>query len=60
MNISENKYREIEELISSDDSVVGIDAKKTHILIIHMLHQIQDKLDDLEKRLDEIENQLDG
>lgn len=55
MNIPENRYKEIEELIGSDESVVGIDAKKTHIIIIHMLQQIQDQLNDFEKRLEEVE-----
>lgn len=58
MNIPEDKYREIEELISSDESVVGIDAKKTHILILHMLQQIQDRLDSVESRLEVIEDQV--
>jgi hypothetical protein len=60
MNISENRYREIEELIGSDESVVGIDAKKTHILILHMLQQIQDRLDSVESRLEVIEDQVDA
>ncbi|MCG2589605.1 hypothetical protein [Rhodohalobacter sulfatireducens] len=60
MNIPEDKYREIEELISSDESVVGIDAKKTHILILHMLQQIQDRLDSVESRLEVIEDQVDA
>lgn len=60
MNIPEKEYKAIEELISSDESVVGIDAKKTHIIIIHMLKQIQDHLDDLENRLDEIEDKVDS
>lgn len=60
MNIPKNKYKEIEELIGSDESVVGIDAKKTHIIIIHMLKQIQDQLKDLEKRLEVIEDQIDA
>ncbi len=58
MNIPEKEYKEIEKLIGSDESVVGIDAKKTHIIIIHMLKQIQDHLDDLENRLDEIEDKI--
>lgn len=58
MNIPENKYKEIEELISSDESVVGIDAKKTHILIIHMLQDIQSQLENLEKRLDSVEKRI--
>lgn len=55
MNIPKKRYKEIEALIGSDESVVGIDAKKTHIIIIHMLQQIQDQLDDLEKRLEDVE-----
>ncbi len=58
MNISENDYKKIEELISSDESVVGIDAKKTHILILHMLQNIQDRLGNLENRLEEIEENI--
>jgi hypothetical protein len=55
MNIPEKNYKEIEKLIASDDSVVGIDAKKTHIIIIHMLSEIQGKLDELENRLKKLE-----
>jgi hypothetical protein len=58
MNIPKKKYKEIEELIGSDESVVGIDAKKTHIIIIHMLKQIQDQLDDLEERLESVEQKV--
>jgi len=50
MEIDEKTYNEIAEMIHSDESPVGIDAKKTHILILHKLTQI-------EKRLDELENQ---
>ena len=39
--IPEDVRREIEALIHSDDSPVGIDAKKTHIIIIHKLRQIE-------------------
>jgi tetrahydromethanopterin S-methyltransferase subunit B len=53
--IPEQNYKEIEDAIGSDKSVVGIDAKKTHIIIIHMLRQIQEKIDSLEKRIDELE-----
>ena len=49
MNIDEKTYSEIEQLIHSDDSPVGIDAKKTHIIIIHKLTQIEKRLEALEK-----------
>lgn len=58
MNIPENKYEEIEELIGSDESVVGIDAKKTHIMIIHMLTEIKDQLEHLEQRMDTLEQKI--
>lgn len=50
MKIDEETYKEIAELIHSDDSPVGIDAKKTHIYIIHKLNQIEKRLEDLEKK----------
>ncbi len=37
--------------IESDSSPVGIDAKKTHVLIIDALEQIQERLDRLERRV---------
>ncbi len=49
IKITDEDYRQIEQMIASDDSPVGIDAKKTHVLILHKLIQI-------EKRLDAIEN----
>ena len=42
-------YGEIEELIASEDSPVGIDAKKTHVIIIHKLLRIEERLDRLER-----------
>ena len=50
MNIDEETYNEIAELIHSDASPVGIDAKKTHIYIIHKLNQIERRLEAIEKR----------
>lgn len=54
MDLSSNEYEAIERIISSEESVVGIDAKKTHIIIIHMLQQITEKLDSLEQRLEKL------
>ncbi len=47
--IPTSDYREIEELIASDDSPVGIDAKKTHIIILHKLLRIEARLEQLER-----------
>ena len=49
--IPASDYAQIEELIASDDSPVGIDAKKTHIIILYKLQQIELRLDELERRL---------
>lgn len=49
--IAPQTYEEIEALISSENSVVGIDAKKTHILILHLLLQIDKRLERVEKAL---------
>ena len=48
--IPEQTYREIEAMIASDDSPVGIDAKKTHILILHKLLELERRLERLEAR----------
>ena len=47
--ISASVYREIEELIASEDSPLGINAKKTHVIIIQKLLQIEERLDRLER-----------
>ncbi len=54
-DIPKSELDQIEKAIASDESVVGIDAKKTHIIIIHMLNEIQAKLDRLEKRVELLE-----
>jgi hypothetical protein len=51
MNIPEDKYRAIEDEISSDASPVGIDAKKTHVMILHQLREIDARLARIEERL---------
>lgn len=45
-------YEAIEKEIHSDTSPVGIDAKKTHILILHQLEQIVQRLKRIEDKLD--------
>ncbi len=51
-------YKKIEKLISSDESVVGIDAKKTHIIIIHMLKEMSLKIEDMDQRLGTLEQEI--
>jgi len=51
-NIPEDTYNEIEQMIASDESVVGIDAKKTHIIILHKLLELEKRLDRIEKNMD--------
>ncbi len=48
-----SEYERIAAEITSDDSPVGIDAKKTHVMILA-------KLEGLERRLARIEEQLAG
>jgi len=44
-------YDEIAKEISSDSSPVGIDAKKTHIIIIEKLMTFERRLNELEQKL---------
>lgn len=48
-NITTTDPAAIEALIASDASPVGIDAKKTHIIIIAKLVQIEQRLEKLEQ-----------
>ena len=51
--IPRQEYEKIAEKISSDQSPVGIDAKKTHIIILHKLQEIDERLRRIEARLEE-------
>ncbi len=48
--IDPETYEEIAKVIHSDESPVGIDAKKTHIFILYKLIQIEKRLEALEKK----------
>jgi hypothetical protein len=50
IDIEKEEYDKIAEMIHSDKSPVGIDAKKTHILILHKLMEIEKRLEALEKK----------
>ncbi len=49
LEVDDEKKAQIEKVITSEDSPVGIDAKKTHIIIINKLVEIEKRLDALEK-----------
>jgi hypothetical protein len=48
-DVPEEDYKRIAKLIHSDESPVGIDARHTHVLILHKLEQIEERLARLEK-----------
>jgi hypothetical protein len=50
IDIPADVYSDIERLIGSDASPVGIDAKKTHIIILHKLLEIERRLVRLEQK----------
>jgi len=49
LDVEDSKKEEIGNAITSADSPVGIDAKKTHIIIINKLLEIEKRLEKLEK-----------
>ena len=52
-NLDEKTYNEIAKIIESDGPV-GIDAKKTHIIIINALADLHAKIDKLEKEMESL------
>ena len=50
-DLTREEYDRIAAEIEADDSPVGIDAKKTHVLILHRLDRIERRLARLEERL---------
>ncbi|MCK9403640.1 MAG: hypothetical protein M0Q26_09585 [Chitinophagaceae bacterium] len=50
-NVPQEIYEQIKAEITNKDSVVGIDALHTHILVLHRLMQIKAKFDALNEKL---------
>jgi hypothetical protein len=50
-DIDPTTYEEIAKVIHSDKSPVGIDAKKTHILILNKLQEISDRMEKIEEKM---------
>ena len=55
MSVPAERWEKIEHQIASESSPVGIDAKKTHIVIIHMLERLEGRLDELSDRVARLE-----
>ena len=51
LEIDTKTYEEIARAIHSDASPVGIDAKKTHILILNKLQELSDRMERMEQLL---------
>ena len=49
LEVDDDKKAEIANVITSPDCPVGIDAKKTHIIIINKLVEIEKRLAKLEE-----------
>ena len=49
--INPETYKEIAKVIHSDKSPVGIDAKKTHILILNKLEELNNRLERIEQQM---------
>jgi hypothetical protein len=52
--VPKEEYDQILAEISSENSPVGIDARKTHILILHELKLLHQRLDKIESSLKKV------
>ena len=52
VKIEKSTYDAIAKAIHSDKSPVGIDAKKTHVLILEKLIQLEKRMKSIEEKLD--------
>ena len=57
-NVPSELYEEIKKEITNKDSVVGIDAVHTHIIIIDRLMEIEKKLDSLNEKIEELKSTI--
>lgn len=51
MKVPGDVYERIADEIASDTSPVGIDAKKTHVIILHILMEMEGRLERIEEAL---------
>lgn len=55
LKVVKSTYEAIAQEIQSDSSPVGIDAKKTHIIILDKLLKLEKKMEAIEKKLERLE-----
>ena len=51
MKVPDEVYERLAREIESDESPVGIDAKHTHVIILHMLMKMERRLERIEEAL---------
>jgi hypothetical protein len=56
LKVDKAAFEAIAQEIHSDTSPVGIDAKKTHIIILDKLLQIEQRLLSIENKLDKLQS----
>ena len=49
MRVPADVYERLAREIESDESPVGIDAKHTHVIVLHMLMEMERRLERIEK-----------
>lgn len=52
LDVPQETYDQIKRAIESDESPVGIDAQKAHVVILYKLMEIEERLDRIEDELD--------
>jgi hypothetical protein len=52
LKVAQSTFDAIAKEIHSDQSPVGIDAKKTHIIILEKLLQLEERLKQIEAKLE--------
>lgn len=52
-DVPQETYDRIKRAIESEESPVGIDAQKAHVLILQKLVELEDRLDRIEEQLED-------
>lgn len=60
MDVPEERYDALLREIASDRSPVGIDAAKTHVMILHLLEDLGRRLERIEARMERFDGRRDG